>query len=418
MRSAATWRPRAPKASESIGCSFSSMSSPAASTALPASSSARRPGAGDPLVGNPMLLQMFAAVVVGGTALGGGRGGPAGSIFGAYVLMIVVNILLVLNVSAYYSTIAEGVILLLAVLCRRNPAQFASGAAGALPPSPVSRRGAPAGCRIKATAASGNCACLHRARTRLSVFADRHAVIPGPPRRVASLCLAGLCLLRARRDHDPARDRPRLAQLELLQLADRHLVLPAILALGQGTVILTGGLDLSVPWTIGLSGILFAGFLSGQDAPLLWALPLVLALGCLIGLVNGFGIVMLGISPIVMTLAMNGILQGAALLYSQGTPAGFSSPLLRWMMTDKTGWFTPIVPLRHPVRHRRRDPPDPHALRTPRLWHRQWRARRGTLRHRGRAHDHSRLHALGLLRGAGRLPAHRLLRPGEPRHGR
>ena len=27
-----------------------------------------------------------------------------------------------------------------------------------------------------------------------------------------------------------------------------------------------------------------------------------------------------------MTLAMNGILQGAALLYSQGTPAGFSSP--------------------------------------------------------------------------------------------
>ena len=32
-------------------------------------------GSGDPLVGNPMLLQMFAAVVVGGTLLGGGRGG-------------------------------------------------------------------------------------------------------------------------------------------------------------------------------------------------------------------------------------------------------------------------------------------------------------------------------------------------------
>ena len=59
---------------------------------------------------------MFAAVVVGGTRLGGGRGGPIGSIFGAYILMIVVNILLVLNVSAYYSTIAEGTILILAVL--------------------------------------------------------------------------------------------------------------------------------------------------------------------------------------------------------------------------------------------------------------------------------------------------------------
>ena len=36
--------------------------------------------------------------------------------FGAYVLMMVVNILLVLNVSAYYSTVAEGSILILAVL--------------------------------------------------------------------------------------------------------------------------------------------------------------------------------------------------------------------------------------------------------------------------------------------------------------
>src|SRR5208282_3223755 len=73
-------------------------------------------GSGDPLIGNPMLLQMFAAVVVGGTALGGGRGGPLGTVFGAYILMMVVNILLVLNVSAYYSTIAEGSILILAML--------------------------------------------------------------------------------------------------------------------------------------------------------------------------------------------------------------------------------------------------------------------------------------------------------------
>ena len=72
-------------------------------------------GSGDPLVGNPLLLSIFAAVVVGGTRLGGGRGGPIGSIVGAYILMIVVNILLVLNVSAY-SSIAEGLILLLAVL--------------------------------------------------------------------------------------------------------------------------------------------------------------------------------------------------------------------------------------------------------------------------------------------------------------
>ena len=115
------------------------------------------------------------------------------------------------------------------------------------------------------------------------------------------------------------------------------------MALGQGTVILTGGLDLSVHWTIGLCGILLACMVKGSDAPLLYALPTVLLLACLIGLVNGLGIVFLGLSPIVMTLATNGLLQGAALLYSNGTPDGFSSPMLRWFMTGRIWMFTPVV---------------------------------------------------------------------------
>jgi ribose transport system permease protein len=117
----------------------------------------------------------------------------------------------------------------------------------------------------------------------------------------------------------------------------------AILALGQGTVILTGGLDLSVPWTIGFCGILLAGMVHGSDAALLYALPIVLALACLIGFFNGVGVVALGLSPIVITLAMNGFLQGAALLYSHGTPAGFASPLLRWFMTGRVVGITPVI---------------------------------------------------------------------------
>jgi hypothetical protein len=38
----------------------------------------------------------------------------------------------------------------------------------------------------------------------------------------------------------------------------------AVLALRQGTVILTGGLDLSVLWTIGFTGILLAGMVRDQ----------------------------------------------------------------------------------------------------------------------------------------------------------
>ena len=119
----------------------------------------------------------------------------------------------------------------------------------------------------------------------------------------------------------------------------------AILALGQGAVILSGGLDLSVPWTIALCGILAAGFIHGSNSATIWAVPAVLAIGALIGLFNGLGVVFLGLAPIVMTLATNGIVQGAALVYSNGTPAGFSSPFLRWVMTGSLGGVTPVVVL-------------------------------------------------------------------------
>ncbi|MCB1378132.1 MAG: ABC transporter permease [Alphaproteobacteria bacterium] len=296
-------------------------------------------GSGDPLVGNPLLLSMFAAVVVGGTRLGGGKGGPLGSVFGAYILMIVVNILLVLNVSAYYATIAEGTILILAVLAgsisrsstlaeqlRLLRTRIAARASGMLPSQL-------AGSDRRLNVTSG-----HRlADTKLMPgFLARNAetlryALPAYICFVAVVVITqfwlGNAILNA-------------TYWNSLIVLSSFLV---VLALGQGAVILTGGLDLSVPWTIGLCGILLAGMVKGSDAALVYALPTVIVLSCVIGLLNGVGIVYLGLSPIVMTLATNGLLQGVALLYSQGTPDGFSSPLLRWFMTGKILTLTPVV---------------------------------------------------------------------------
>ena len=58
-----------------------------------------------------------------------------------------------------------------------------------------------------------------------------------------------------------------------------------------------------------------------------------LAVGALAGFVNGLGVVYLEFPPIVITLAMNGILQAIALLYTDGYPAGFAPSALRWLMT-------------------------------------------------------------------------------------
>ena len=296
---------------------------------------------GDPLVGNPMLLEMFAAVVVGGTRLGGGRGGPLGTIFGAYILMMVVNILLVLNVSAYYSTVAEGTILILAVLAgslsrsspfarhlRRAMLRIRARRQGLLP-NQRSLEARP----LILSAASGRVAADD---VVLPSFFVRHSetlrfALP------AYLCFAGVVVVT---EIVLGQAVGHWAYYNSLIVLSSFL---AVLALGQGSVILTGGLDLSLPWTIGLCGILLAGMVKGSDVALLYALPAVLAIGLLIGLVNGAGVALLGISPIVMTLAVNGVLQGVALVYSNGTPDGFSSPLLRLFMTDQKFFVTPVV---------------------------------------------------------------------------
>jgi len=297
-------------------------------------------GSGDPLVGNPLLLSIFAAVVVGGTRLGGGRGGPIGSIVGAYILMIVVNILLVLNVSAYYSSIAEGLILLVAVLASSvsRESTLASQIRGALVHLGAWRKG-----MLPRQIGGG----------------DRRLVV-GSPSEAASSPFSGVSWF-TRHSQTLRYALPAYVCFLIVLIVteatlghaitnwrywDALAVLSgflAILALGQGTVILTGGLDLSVPWTIGFCGILLAGLVQGSDAKLLYALPIVLALACVIGFANGVGVVALGVSPIVVTLAMNGFLQGAALLYSHGTPAGFASPLLRWFMTGHVVGVTPVV---------------------------------------------------------------------------
>jgi len=110
-----------------------------------------------------------------------------------------------------------------------------------------------------------------------------------------------------------------------------------LVALGQSFVILGGGIDLSVPWVLNGSAILLTRFANGHDGPLLWAIPLLLAMGAAIGLLNGVGIAALGISPIIMTLGMNTILSGALLLYTNGSPSAGAPPLVQTLATGRWG---------------------------------------------------------------------------------
>ena len=295
----------------------------------------------DPLVGPPMLLPIFVAVALGGTPLHGGRGGCLGTVFGAFTLMLTVNVLLVMNVSAFLSTAVEGLLLVLAVLVASLG------------------RDAPIWSHLRTFAAS-----WRRISGGLDAGAARHrevAVAAGPPRRDDELPDSRLRAWLIRHGETLRLVLPAYAALAVVLVVtalalgpqltfpdyiDSILLLssfPAVIVLGQGVVILAGGLDLSIPWMVTFAGILLTGMSRGADGAMLWAAPMVLAVAAAVGFVNGVGVVGLGISPIIMTIAMNGMLQAAALIYCNGAPIGLAPPGLHWLMRGTLGGLTPIV---------------------------------------------------------------------------
>jgi len=106
-----------------------------------------------------------------------------------------------------------------------------------------------------------------------------------------------------------------------------------VIGLGQGFVILTGGIDLSVPWIMTTAGILLTTLSKGNDETLLWVIPVVLFCGGVIGLINGIGIAYLNIEPLIMTLATNTIIRGLILVAVKGTPRGLTPPAVTTMMS-------------------------------------------------------------------------------------
>jgi ribose transport system permease protein len=103
-----------------------------------------------------------------------------------------------------------------------------------------------------------------------------------------------------------------------------------IIAIGMTVAIVLGGFDLSVPGSFALSGVI-TGILFLQGVNIWLACLIALAIGILIGFVNGIFIGKVGINAFIVTLGMNGIASGAAYVITQGSPlslAGVSKSFL------------------------------------------------------------------------------------------
>ena len=103
----------------------------------------------------------------------------------------------------------------------------------------------------------------------------------------------------------------------------------ALIAVGETFVIISGGIDLSVGAITGFSGIIAAFVMRdltqmmwGETATLLIGLLVTVAVGALLGLINGILITATRLVPFVATLVMLGAAGGLSIVLTGGAPIG------------------------------------------------------------------------------------------------
>lgn len=94
-----------------------------------------------------------------------------------------------------------------------------------------------------------------------------------------------------------------------------------LLAVGQTVLIIGRGFDLSVGGVVGFVNVLAAGGIA-QEYGTGAVIPVCLAVGLLVGLVNGVIVGFGRVSPLVATLGTGFVLTGAMLIYTGGAPTG------------------------------------------------------------------------------------------------
>src|SRR5665213_2625121 len=116
-------------------------------------------------------------------------------------------------------------------------------------------------------------------------------------------------------------------------------------AAGQTLVVLLGGIDLSIPFVIGVANVMMAQF-NGDRWPIWATFVAILVMAVCVGVVNGLASKLLSIHPLIVTLTTGAILQGALLVWTGGNPTGAAPEWLTKFVSllSKTGPI-PLPPI-------------------------------------------------------------------------
>jgi ribose transport system permease protein len=249
-------------------------------------------GAIDVVMGAPLLLQIYAAVALGGGAPGLRAGSVLGSLLGALIVSATGNLLLPIGLDDYLGTGFDALWLLLGValclgLVRRHP-----------------------GSAI--------------ARLRLTPSPDGANGIPMLGLGMLSILLLVLI--------EPGNG-------DLLTVAS---LLP-LLVIGQGAVMRMGGLDLAMPALIAFAGIATVTLTQGLNEPLPLSLLVILIVALVVGGLQGALAPRLHRGIVVLSLAIGGLLVTAADALVVESRTGFTPPALTMLATARWAGVPPVV---------------------------------------------------------------------------
>ena len=150
----------------------------------------------------------------------------------------------------------------------------------------------------------------------------------------------GLCLLILVIGTVVALINPRFISAVNLANTANLIGLFGLFSLGEGIVIITGGIDLSIGSLFALFGVIFVDLLSNYVVPPLPALLILVVAGIAVGFLHGFLITRMRLQPFVVTLCGLLIYRGIARYYTDDGTAGFqfgeNYPTLEWLTTGRS----------------------------------------------------------------------------------
>lgn len=100
----------------------------------------------------------------------------------------------------------------------------------------------------------------------------------------------------------------------------RQSSITAILAIGMGLVLISGGIDLSIGAIVAMLGMATAKLITGLQLPLGLVVIIIMLAGSLIGLINGMICARIKIHPFIITTALSVIYRGITNIFNNGMP--------------------------------------------------------------------------------------------------